>query len=37
VALFHTAPFGSDQNGLSALVHWAMRAEWAPPASPAPA
>lgn len=36
VALFHTAPFSSDRNGLNALVHWAMRAEWVPPESAEP-
>jgi hypothetical protein len=33
VALFHTAPFGSKENGLDALVHWVMRAEGVAPAS----
>ena len=27
VALFHTAPFGSEDNSLTDLVHWLMRAE----------
>jgi Double-GTPase 2 len=34
VALFHTAPFGSSENDLYALVRWAMRAEWVARASP---
>lgn len=33
VAVFRTAPFTSRENGLNALVHWIMRAEWTPPAS----
>lgn len=33
VALFHTAAFGSDENSLTNLVHWVMRAEGLPPAS----
>jgi hypothetical protein len=35
VALFHTAPFGSGENDLSALVRWVMRAEWVAQASSA--
>jgi hypothetical protein len=27
VALFHTAAFGREENTLTALVHWLMRAE----------
>ena len=37
VALFHTAPFGSNENSLDALVHWVMRAEGVAPASLEPA
>jgi hypothetical protein len=36
VALFHTAPFGSDKNDLNTLVHWAMRDRWASYVSPKP-
>jgi hypothetical protein len=33
VELFHTAPFGSSENGLLDLVHWVMRAEGVTPGS----
>jgi hypothetical protein len=33
VALFHTAAFGSDENTLTTLVHWLMRAEGITPTS----
>jgi hypothetical protein len=36
VAVFHTAPFTSRENGLNALVHWIMRAEGSPPVNPEP-
>jgi Double-GTPase 2 len=34
VALFHTAAFGSEENTLTALVHWLMRAEGITPPGP---
>jgi hypothetical protein len=36
VALFHTAPFGTVESDLNALVHWVMRAEWDTDVSPEP-
>jgi Double-GTPase 2 len=33
VALFHTAAFGSDENTLTTLIHWLMRAEGITPTS----
>jgi hypothetical protein len=33
VALFHTAAFGSDENTLTAFVHWLMRAKGITPTS----